>query len=45
MVEEYFIVCEDLGSSPMCVTWMLLNCVFLCNYVLNAWGHDKLLKL
>jgi len=22
---EYFIVCEDLGSSPMCATWMLIK--------------------
>jgi len=29
----------------MCVTWMLLNYAFLCNYILNAWCHDKLLEL
>jgi len=30
VVESTLIVCEDLGSSPMCATWMLFNCVFLC---------------
>jgi len=27
-------VCEDLGSSPMCATWMLFKlCVFVCLYI------------
>jgi len=27
-------VCEDLGSSPMCVTWVLFKlCVFVCLYI------------
>ena len=38
-------MCEDLGLSPMCVTWMLLNYAFLCNYLLNARFDDKLLEL
>ena len=45
MVENTLVVCEDLGSSPMCVTWMLLNYAFLGNYILNAWCHDKVLEL
>jgi len=28
----------------VCVTLMLLNYVFLGNYILNAWCHDKLLE-
>jgi len=38
-------VCEDLGSSPMCVTWMLFKLCVLCNYILNAWCDDKFLEL
>jgi len=45
VVENTLVVCEDLGSSLMCVTWMLLNYAFLGNYILNAWCHDKLLEL
>jgi len=27
-------VCEDLGSSPMRVTWVLFKlCVFVCLYI------------
>jgi len=27
-------VCEDLGLSPMCATWMLSKlCVFVCLYI------------
>jgi len=42
---EYFIVCADLGSSPMCATWMLFNFCILFNEILNAWHDDKFLKL
>jgi len=38
-------MCEDLGSSLMCVTWMLSNYAFLCNYTLNARFDDKFLEL
>jgi len=38
-------VCEDLGSSPMCATWVLFKlCVFVC-FILDACCHDKFLKL
>jgi len=31
---EYFMVCEVLGSSLMCATWMLFKlCVFVCLYI------------
>ena len=39
-------MCKDLGSSPMCVTWMLFKlCVFFCVYMLNVRFDDKLLEL
>jgi len=45
VVESTLIVCEDLGSSPMCATWMLFKlCVFVC-FILDACGHGKFLKL
>jgi len=35
---EYFLVCEDLGSSPRCDTWVLFKlCIFVCLYIECVW--------
>ena len=38
-------MCEDLGLSPMCVTWMLFKLCVLCVYILKVRFDDKLLEL
>ena len=35
---EHFIMCEDLGSSPMCATWMLFKLYVFVRLYIELYG-------